>query len=149
MAKKKLSLNGKVVAHNISPKGQVEGLMVETKDGLVQINLPKDGGTVVEVGKRASFEAEPHEREGVHSVYLSSDPAGDVEGRVVRFNYSRHGEVNGYHLDDRTFIHVKPDGARRAKVDIGDRIRASGTRKRGEHATVIDTDTVARTTHRE
>lgn len=144
MAKKKLSLTGKVVAHNYSPKGEIEGLMVDTKDGLAQLNLPKHGGPIVDIGKKISLEVDPHDQEGDHPVYLMAESPDTLEGRVERFNYSRHGEVNGYHLANGTFVHVKPDGARRSKVAIGDRIRASGQRKQGAHAIVIETDAVKR-----
>ncbi|HEY0253595.1 MAG TPA: hypothetical protein VGC41_18810 [Kofleriaceae bacterium] len=142
MAKKVQKIQGTVVAHNLSPRGDIEGMMIETALRTVQVNLPKHGGTIVPVGQLAAIDVEGHDSEGSHDVFLAREASDSVEGKVVRLNHSRHGEVNGYVLEDGTFVHTKPDGARRLKIKVGAQISASGERRVGPHATVIEADTV-------
>ena len=47
-------------------------------------------------------------------------------GRVVRFNYARHGEANGFILESGDFIHTAPKGFKKLKVKVGDVIEAEG-----------------------
>jgi hypothetical protein len=47
-------------------------------------------------------------------------------GRVVRFNYARHGARNGVVLDSGDFIHLKPDGMAGMALAIGDEVAADG-----------------------
>jgi hypothetical protein len=139
---KTLALRGKVIAHNISPKGHVEGALIETPKGIAQLNFPKHGADDlvrrVKVGASVDLPAELEDEDGDHPVYRASDPGGVVTGAVVRLNYALHGEVNGYHLDDGTFVHVKPDGAKRYKLRVGDRITAEGPRRAGVAANVLE-----------
>lgn len=139
---KSLTLRGRVVAHNISPKGHVEGALVETSDGIAQLNFPKHGAEdlarTAAVGASIHLAVELEDDDGDHPVYRASDETTSVTGAVVRLNYALHGEVNGYHLDDGTFVHVKPDGARRYKLRVGDRITAEGPRRTGPAATVLE-----------
>lgn len=145
---KPFALRGKVVAHNISPKGHVEGALIETAKGIAQLNFPKhDAGALVratKVGATVDLPAELEDEDGDHPVYRANDAGGSVTGVVVRLNYALHGEVNGYHLDDGTFVHVKPDGAKRYKLRVGDRITAEGSRRTGDAATVLEPDHVTK-----
>lgn len=52
--------------------------------------------------------------------------------------------MNGYVVADGVFVHVKPDGAKRYRVKVGDRIRASGERRHGTAADVVDASEVVR-----
>jgi len=144
-------LRGKIVAHNISPKGEVEGVLIETARGLVQLNLPKhaddNAARGLKVGAKVDLEAEREDEDGEHPVYRAT-AGSDANGKVVRLNYARHGEVNGYHLDDGIFVHTKPDGAKRYKVKVGDQITAAGERRAGRDAVVLEATHVARATRR-
>jgi hypothetical protein len=145
-------LRGKVIAHNISPKGHVEGALVDTPEGLAQINFSKHGteelSRSAKVGASIDLAVELEDAEGDHPVYRASDPIGVVTGAVVRLNYARHGEVNGYHLDDGTFVHVKPEGAKRYKLRVGDQITAEGVRRAGKAAVVLEPEKLTKTLRR-
>jgi hypothetical protein len=153
---KKLSktraLRGTVVAHNISPKGHVEGALVETPEGIAQLNFPKHGAEELarsaKVGASIDLAVELEDDEGDHPVYRANESSGVVTGAVVRLNYARHGEVNGYHLDDGMFVHVKPDGAKRYKLHVGDQITVEGVRRRGDAAVVLEPDKLSKTPRR-
>jgi hypothetical protein len=53
-------------------------------------------------------------------------PATAYQGKVVRFNFSRHGRPNGVVLDSGDFIHTKPDGFLKVKLKPGATVRADG-----------------------
>jgi hypothetical protein len=54
------------------------------------------------------------------------EPAPVCCGKVVRLNFSRHGEPNGYVLDTGHFVHVEPDRFADLGLGIGDRVEADG-----------------------
>lgn len=140
-------LQGIVLAHNLSPKGHVEGVLVATSKGTVQLNLPKHGeaGPRFAVGTQIDAAAVlDDDGDGEHPVYELAEAPRAVHGTVVRFNYARHGEVNGYHLDGGVFVHVKPDGARRYKVKPGNAIAAEGEARPGPDATVLEATRVTK-----
>lgn len=140
---KPTQLTGTIVAYNLSPHGDHEGVLLETEDGVVQVNFPKHGeGINAVVGAQVELSVERHDKKGKHKVFELVEHDGPVTGKVVRFNHSRHGEVNGYQLDSGEMIHVKPDGAKRSKVAIGDTITAEGEYRRGDHGTVIEASRV-------
>jgi hypothetical protein len=143
------ALRGKVVAHNISPKGHAEGALIETARGVAQLNFPKhtaaDFARRVEVGAAVDLAAELENEDGDHPVYRALEASGPVTGAVVRLNYALHGEVNGYHLDDGTFVHVKPEGAKRYKLRVGDRVTAEGPRRTGPAAAVLEPEHLTKT----
>lgn len=58
----------------------------------------------------------------------SAGHAGPVEvsGIVVRLNYAKHDEANGVVLDTGDFVHLKPDGMKRAALKVGERVNAKG-----------------------
>lgn len=144
---KQTTLEGRVDGINLSPRGDLEGLLVATREGVVQVNFEKGATPELAqwpVGKKVRLGAVLEEEQFAHPVYRCMDPAAGVEGEVIRLNYARHGEVNGYVLADGVFVHVKPDGARRYGVKIGDRVRASGERRHGRAADVIEASEVVR-----
>lgn len=140
-------LRGKLLAYNLSPKGAIEGALIETGDGLAQLNfyakhvehlahrLPIGGELVVDV--------EVEHEDGDHPVYRATADADQAYGTIVRFNYALHGEINGYHLDEGTFVHVKPGGARKYKLRIGSKIKATGERRAGPDGEVLEAEDVA------
>ena len=144
---KPMTVEGRIENINISPRGDIEGLLVATADGTVQVNFDKKGAPSAAqwpVGKRVRLAAVLEEEGFAHPVYQLAELGADVEGEVVRLNYARHGEVNGYVLASGVFVHVKPDGAKRFRVKVGDRIRASGERRSGSAAEVVDATDVVR-----
>jgi hypothetical protein len=134
-----------------SPKGEIEGAMLDVDGSPVQLVLDRhdpaaaSAVTILRSGQRITVEATPQppsdKGEAAHAVHdfvrlLSVDgvkfkpskeaaDAGYV-GRVVRFNFARHGEPNGVVLDSGHFIHTRPDGMARLKLKIGDKVRAEG-----------------------
>jgi len=152
MSKKKRSAEapqvaGKVVAFNVGPKGEIEGAMVDTPSGLTQLNFPRHHAQALaksmRVGSRIAIDATPEKSDGDHAIFLAGDDA-KVTGTIKRLNYALHGEVNGYHLGDATFVHVRPDGARKYHLAVGDRITASGHKRSGVDATVVEAKRVVR-----
>lgn len=151
MPKKKIShshtitLRGRIRAFNLSPKGAIEGALIETKDGLAQVNLEKGQSSTWKEGEQLEIRATPESSHGKHEVYKLAGDDDQVSGRVERVNYARHAEPNGFVLDDGTFIHLKPEGAKRFRtIKVGDRICARGRVSRGDKARVIDTDHIER-----
>ena len=139
-----LQLRGKVLAYNISPKGQIEGAVIETDSGLAQLNFAKHGADarMMSLGVQVDVAVELEHDHGDHPVYAPSDADGQADGTIVRMNYALHGDINGYHLDDGTFVHVKPHDAKRYALRIGAKITATGARRFGDTAVVIDADTI-------
>ena len=133
-----------------SPKGGVEGLLMESDGEFVQFVLAKDDGantalvTSLSVGQRLTIAgelAEPSDKgEGTHAVRSldkiiavdgraprkTSAAADGYSGTIVRFNYARHGAPNGYVLDSGDFIHVKPGGFTKLGLKVGDVLVADG-----------------------
>ncbi|SIN98282.1 hypothetical protein SAMN05444166_1901 [Singulisphaera sp. GP187] len=146
------TLNGVVQAYNYSPKGGVEGMLIQEGDRTLQINLTPDIGLAIAlaagVGQsvEATVEPEPEAKKhpkGEHPVhrlvvlkatngrmFASAGPghgeAVTVEGVVSRLNYAKHGEANGVVLESGDFLHLKPDGMKRAGLQVGQQIRAEG-----------------------
>lgn len=132
-----------------SPKGGVEGLLIET-DGIPTqfVTDPHDAAvTQLLCGLRdgqtlrvEGSETGPSPKgEAAHFVYrferlatvdgAEPEAATDdatVSGRVVRFNYAKHGEPNGVVLDTGDFVHTRPHGMRALGLQIGDAVEAEG-----------------------
>jgi hypothetical protein len=140
--KPSLKLRGKVLAFNISPKGHIEGALVETSDGRAQVNFPKHHAESLarsmQLGTHIALDVKREPDDGEHPVYTAHGDEGEASGTIVRLNYALHGEVNGYHLDDGTFAHVKPEGAKRYKLRVGDKVKARGSRRPGTDAAVLE-----------
>ncbi|WP_218509825.1 hypothetical protein [Variovorax sp. dw_308] len=133
-----------------SPKGAIEGLLIDTDGVPTQFVADPHDPSVAEqfTGLREGqalviegTEAGPSPKgEALHTVYrferlVSVDgkppkPArphdDEVTGTVVRFNYARHGAANGVVLDSGDFIHTRPEGMERLGLKIGDKVRATG-----------------------
>ncbi len=133
-----------------SPRGGVEGFLLKVDDEPVQFVVDKHDEALpsvvaaLETGQQLIVTGEPtppsSKGAGAHVVQslvklVSIDGAAPKKikagsqgysGTVIRFNYAKHGAPNGYVLDSGDFIHVKPDGFLRLKLQIGDRIKADG-----------------------
>jgi hypothetical protein len=137
-----LQLRGEVSAFNISPKGHVEGVLLQTSTGRAQVNLPKqDSDTLLDsmkVGTRVALQVKLESDDEAHPVYELCDAEAGVTGTVVRLNYALHGEVNGVHLEEGTFVHLKPEGAKKYALHVGDKVKAIGVRRVGPAAVVLE-----------
>jgi hypothetical protein len=143
------SIEGRFEHLVFSPKGAIEGLLIVTDGVPTQfVTDPHDtalsdrlcqlaAGQVVVL--EGSEEGPSSKREAPHSVYRltrlasvngqETEPPSDhadVRGKVVRFNYAKHGEPNGVVLDTGDFIHTKPPAMARMALKIGDEIHAEG-----------------------
>jgi hypothetical protein len=140
-------VQGKIVAFNLSPKGQIEGALVETARSTVQLNFPKhDAGPFapLRAGALVDVDAELEVDGGEHPVYRAGAPEASISGTIVRLNYALHGAVNGWHLDDGTFVHAKPDGAKRHRLRVGERIEVRGPRRTGPDGSVLEARSIKR-----
>lgn len=132
-----------------SPKGTIEGLLIDTDgvptqfvcDGedpmlMAQLGTLTRGQALVVEGTEA--DASP-KGEPEHTVYrlerlasidghapAEAQPDDGTEGTVLRFNHARHGAANGVVLDSGDFVHTRPDGLAALGLKIGDRIVARG-----------------------
>jgi len=132
-----------------SPKGRIEGVLIDTdsvptqfvferhdEDAAAAFAGLKPGQALVIEGTE---EGPSPKGEPEHTVYRferlasvdgkaprQADIAGSVDGKVVRFNYARHGEANGVVLDTGDFVHTKPHGLALLGLKLGDKVRAEG-----------------------
>ena len=141
------TLKCKIVAYNFSPKGGVEGLIVEAGGQPAQIVCPPDQGAELAranpIGKtvdlHVEIEAASPKGPAAHTVYRlacgsPSEKNGGTalpavnrtSGIVTRLNFARHGEANGVILDTGDFIHLKPKGMKQLALKVGDKVNADG-----------------------
>lgn len=135
-----------------SPKGGIEGVLLSADGVALQLVFRHEDEEAsaafegVTQGQRIVAEAVPQgpspKGKPVHAVYefnrlVSIDgkkparkraiPSGPAyRGKIVRFNFARHGEPNGVILDTGDFIHTRPDGLRKLKLKVGDLVEADG-----------------------
>ena len=136
-----------------SPRGGVEGAMLLADGEDVQLVFEPHGDpgatvfAALRAGTRVRVEASPEvahadHGEPAHRVYRFERVVG-IEGRaedeempgqarapysgiVVRLNFARHGEANGFVLDSGDFIHTRPEGMAQLQLGVGDRVEADG-----------------------
>ncbi|WP_323499335.1 hypothetical protein [Variovorax sp. LG9.2] len=132
-----------------SPKGAIEGLLIDTNGISTQfVTEPHDASvaaqlTGLRVGQALVIEgiepAPSSKGEPAHSVYVfdrlvsvngkvpTAPPANeDAIGTVVHFNYAKHGAANGVVLDNGDFVHTRPHGLAVLKLKVGDKVKAEG-----------------------
>lgn len=68
------------------------------------------------VGSNIDLKVDCETRKGEHPVYTTDGGEAEASGTIVGLNYTPHGQMNGYHLDDGTFIHVKPEWAKKDQL---------------------------------
>ena len=136
---------------NFSPKGGIEGFLLHSDGQTVQVNVTAEVGFAVVrgIGQNVEATVEPETDDGQdsqrdHPVYRLVALTGTdgkhlifagpgerevvtVQGVVKRINYARNGEANGVVLDSGDFIHLKPEGMKRADLKVGDQVTAEGT----------------------
>ena len=145
-----LHLHGTVLGFNISPKGHIDGALVETSNGLAQLTFPKHTAASLargmHPGSTVGFHVELENEAGGHPVYRVCDEESSASGEIVRLNYAPHGAINGYHLEDATFLHCKSDGAEKYDLHVGEAVKATGTRREGPDAVVLEVRTLTKIT---
>lgn len=131
-----------------SPKGAIEGFLIDTAGVPTQyVTEPHDAGmhallASLRVGQVLIVEGTEvvsADGLGLHTVYHLERIArvdgrapeqqrarANAHGRVVRFNYARHGEANGVVLDSGDFVHTKPHGLLALGLRVGDQVTAEG-----------------------
>ena len=143
-------LNGTFLQVVYSAKSGVEGFLLRVSGQPVQVIVDKQdektahlmGGLVAGQAIIVATQDRPpsDKGDGEHPVHafqklVSVDGAlppraaakgAGYAGKIVRFNYAKHGAPNGYVLDGGDFIHVKPDGFTKLKLTVGDRVEADG-----------------------
>lgn len=142
------SIEGQYVHPIYSPKGGVEGIMLDVDGVATQFVFghgPDDATPFAKIqpGQHVTLEgteAKPWPNgENAHAVYEFKRLAGidgkeaheagkpvHVTGQAVRMNYARHGEANGVLLDSGDFVHVRPDRFSGLGIVVGDQVEASG-----------------------
>ena len=143
------SVEGKFQHLIYSPKGAVEGFLIDTDGVPTQfVTDPQDPSTLslfgkMKAGQQVTVEGtEPPpspKGEPEHSIYRFErlaavdgkgvkppQPPAEVSGKVVRFNYAKHGAINGFVLDNGDFVHTKPDGFDGLDLKVGDKVTAEG-----------------------
>lgn len=143
------SVEGRFTQWIYSPRGEIEGLLIDTDGIATQFCFDRHGSEVPAAGRELrpgqtlvveGSEAPPSPKgESLHTVYdfvrlvsvdgcpaPAAEAEADVEGTVQRFNYARHGAANGVVLDTGDFIHTRPDGLVPLGLQVGDRVRARG-----------------------
>lgn len=161
---KPVSVGGALQGFNLSPRGEVEGMLLGAEGGrTVQVNFPPPIGATItqslKAGDSISAMAVPRMSMPDHPVYdLVSLKAGDkeikvprpedakdgkVEGTVKRLNYARDGRVNGAVLEGGEFVHVGPEAAEQIKLAVGQKVTVEGMQTTSlSGGTVVDAATV-------
>jgi hypothetical protein len=126
---------------NFSPEGEYEGALLDTDEGVIQINWHPDESLsglrpgqalVVVVAEEPTGKHPKGDHPVVHLVSVvkaEHEREGGtvpIRGTVVRFNYARHGEPNGLVLDTGDFVHLKPHGMKRTALVVGQHLAAEG-----------------------
>jgi hypothetical protein len=149
------SLEGSFQYLIYAPKGEIEGVLLHCGDKPLQLVIDKhdveaaeafDGVTRGQSIKVRATKSRPSPKgESSHAVFdfvlLESvdgmkpakrkpSPGAAYQGKVVRFNFAKHGEANGVVLDTGDFIHTKPDGMKLLRLRIGANVEAEGDAQR-------------------
>jgi hypothetical protein len=141
------TLSGQLQQILFSPKGGIEGLLVRVGSKSIQISMKPDAadttaltkavGKLIEI--KGSADHSPKTKEGAHPVYKldvitkiackavkSNGDAPSISGVVAAIHYAKHGEPNGVVLESGEFIHTRPHGMKKLKLDVGSKVVAYG-----------------------
>ena len=154
------SVTGKVVQYNLTPKGEVDGLILS--DGQ-QVHVPpsygaalvftvRPGDAVVVTGRAEKggpvVEAEEIHNDGSGAVLTLRKPGEggrktpplQVQGKVRFVLHTPKGEVDGAALEDGTILHVgkEPSATWLAKLAPGSIVTAEGPGRMTPMGKVID-----------
>jgi hypothetical protein len=134
----RMQKTGIVQSFNVSPKGGLEGLLLEAEGEMIQINFRQEFAAEVMAaaaeGKefQADVEAEEAHGDPSHPVFRLVSLGGQnghFSGKVKHLNYALHGEVNGAILESGDFLHVKPHGAAALGLKPGMKVKGTGASK--------------------
>jgi len=150
-AKQEQSVKGKFEHVIYSPKGSIEGVLLEVEREPTQIVFDRHDGDsardfeALKKGERvvirAARQGASPKGESDHAVWhyvrlesvggrkpskRKTNKSSGITGVVSRFNYARHGERNGVVLDTGDFVHTKPEGLQGLNLKVGDKVRAEG-----------------------
>jgi hypothetical protein len=141
------TLSGQLQQLLFSPKGGIEGLLVMVGSKTIQISMGPAASDTKDltnaVGKpievKGSADHSPKTKEGAHPVYkldvitkiagAAVKPYGEAPptgGVVAAIHYAKHGEPNGVVLESGEFIHTRPHGMKKLKLDVGSKVVARG-----------------------
>lgn len=142
------SVEGRFAHYLYSPKGSIEGMLIDTDGIPTQFVFERHEGLPAQLAElRAGqavvvegIESPPSPKgEAAHTVYRferlaaidgkplpEAQPEGSVHGRVARIHYARHGEANGVVLESGDFVHTRPQGFVQLDLEVGDMVQAEG-----------------------
>jgi len=140
------SLSGHLRQLLFSPKGGIEGLLLQVdskplqvsmEPGSVDANVLNDAvGKPIEV--KVSADHSPKTKDGARPVYqldsitkvagkaFKSNGPQPISGVVANIHYARHGEPNGVILESGEFIHTRPPGMKKLKLQVGSTVVVQG-----------------------
>jgi hypothetical protein len=140
------SLSGHLQQLLFSPRGGIEGLLLKVDSKPIQVSLNPEAadanvlndavGKPIEV--KASADHSPKTKHSAHPVYqlesitklagkaFKSNGTQPIRGVVASIHYAKHGEPNGVILESGEFIHTRPHGMKKLKLDVGSRVVAHG-----------------------
>lgn len=134
--------------HIYRPRGEIGGCVIDSDGVMVQFVFGHGANDTSgfknmapgQIIKVEGIEARPWPAgDDAHAVYhfkrlvhvngaaVEAPPfPGYVEGKIVRMNYTRHGEPNGFVLDSGHFVHLRPDRFAGLGIRVGAHMRAIG-----------------------
>jgi hypothetical protein len=145
--KKSETFGGQLQQLLFSPKGGIEGLLVTIGTKSIQLSMDPeeaDSGVLADsVGQSIEVEGSadhsPKTRDAAHPVYKlevitklagkavkAKVSARPVSGVVASIHYARHGQPNGVMLESGEFIHTRPPGMKKLKLEVGSKVVAQG-----------------------
>jgi predicted DNA-binding antitoxin AbrB/MazE fold protein len=141
------TISGTLKQFNYSPEGIYEGFLLKSKKQIVQVNFPPEVApriaAEISEGEKVKAVVEAHV-DGLpsdHPVYsllslstkrgvsIGASNDDNLQGKVARINYAKHGEPNGAVLESGDFVHLKPHGARLVKLAVGEMLEVKGEAK--------------------
>ncbi len=139
-------VHGTVLGFNVSAKGKIVGVLLKTARGTAQLNFRKHDlrRSSMPIGSKVELTGDLEHHTGHHQVYGPGASARTVTGKVARLNYGRHGQVNGVHLDDGTFLHLDSRKAKKHRLHVGENVKATGVHHEGFDAVVLKVDELER-----
>jgi hypothetical protein len=140
------SLSGRLQQLLFSPKGGIEGLLLRVDHKPLQISM-KSGSADAKalndaVGKPIEIKAfadhSPKTKDGAHRLYqldsittlggkaFKPNTRQPISGVVANIHFAKHGEPNGVILELGEFIHMRPHGMKKLKLQVGSKVVAHG-----------------------
>jgi len=148
---KQQSIEGKFQHVFYSPKGKIDGMLMDVEGEAVQVvfdrhdNDSPNAFLSFKPGKlmvvKVTTKSPAIKGVRAHLIYKfiqlvsvagrkpdkhKSANNGACSGNVAYFNYARHGEANGMVLDSGDFIHLNPAAFSMLSLKVGDKVRANG-----------------------